>query len=71
MADRERGRGGWTGGRIVAVVLVVVAVIFFVQNRESVRVDWLFLNVTMPLWLTLAIVFVLGGVVGWLMGRRK
>ena len=74
MSDRPgSGRRGRSlePRRIVAVVLVALFVLFAVQNRGDTLVQLLLFDITGPLWLTLLLTFVLGGVVGWLLvGRR-
>ncbi|GAC68780.1 lipopolysaccharide assembly protein LapA domain-containing protein [Gordonia soli] len=53
------------------ILLAVIAVVFIVQNRQRTRIDFLFLHVTTPLWLTLTIVCLIGVVIGWFARRRR
>ena len=60
---------------IAAGVVAVLAFIFILQNRTQGTISFLFLDVTMGVWLALLITFVLGIVVGLLVAhvvrRRK
>jgi uncharacterized integral membrane protein len=49
---------------IVVIVLAVLALIFVIQNSESHRIDMLFWNVSMPLWLWMIILLAVGVVIG-------
>jgi uncharacterized integral membrane protein len=48
------------GKTILGVVLIVIVLVFIAQNSEDARIDFLWFNFTMALWLTLLIVFLLG-----------
>lgn len=69
-ADRRR----LGGGAIASLVGIGALVIFIVQNTEDVRLDFLFLHFTWPLWL-LTIVSALLGALVWfgfgVMRRRR
>lgn len=71
----KRLRGGRVGQFAlrywVAIVLVVLAAIFVAQNRSRIPVDVLWFRVTSPLWLLLTVIFVVGLVIGLLLGRRR
>lgn len=54
-----------TPGRIVVLVLGVLALVFIFENTRDVRIRLLVPEVTMPLWLALLITYV----IGWLCGR--
>ncbi|NUS14572.1 MAG: LapA family protein [Streptomyces sp.] len=54
-----------TPGRIVVLVLGVLALVFVFENTRDVRIRLLIPEVTMPLWLALLIPLV----IGWLCGR--
>lgn len=80
MTDRNRAKGTTaakhgghrlTVGRIVAIALAVLAVIFIAQNRQDTSVSLLFVTVTLPLWITLTCATVVGIAVGWLLNRRS
>ena len=45
--------------------------IFIAVNRKQVRVSYAVNDVRMPLWMALAAVALLGGDVGWFVGRRR
>ena len=55
----------------VSIVLVILAVIFIVQNRGTASVDLLWLTVAAPQWLTISIVFLIGWLSGYLSSRRR
>jgi lipopolysaccharide assembly protein A len=57
--------------RWLAIVLVIVAVIFILQNRSQASVSLFNLNIVMALWLILAIVFIVGLLAGFLLSRRR
>ena len=60
--DGGRNRFPLSGRQIVGIVLVVVAVIFILQNRRRTTVRFLIPEVMAPLWVAL-FVSVLGGIV--------
>lgn len=55
----------------LGLVLVVVAVVFVLQNQRTVWVELFWLDVRAPLWLTLLVVLVVGWLAGALMGGRR
>lgn len=55
----------------LALTLLVVAVVFVLQNRGDTRVEFLFFNLTAPLWLTLGATLVAGALIGWGLARRR
>lgn len=55
----------------IALGLTVIAIVFIVQNRNSVSVDLFWVSVRSPLWFILVIVFALGWVVGVLTARGR
>ena len=72
-ADRRK----FGGGAIASLAGAAVLVIFAVQNREDVTVEFLFWEFTWPVWL-LALVAAVAGALVWLglgvlrrHGRRK
>jgi uncharacterized integral membrane protein len=75
VADDRSRRGLPFDGRLVGLVLAAVALVaFVVQNTEDVRVNWLMIEVTLPLWLALLITAILGAIVAnlasWALRRR-
>lgn len=62
-------------GLIIAGVIVILIAIFVAQNTEDIQFDFLVFSFTLPLWLVLVIVFVLGALAGqgglWYRRRRK
>ena len=56
---------------IVGAVLVVLAFIFIIENREPTVIRVIIPLVTMPLWAALAGMFVVGLAVGALLRRRR
>ncbi|MDA2803588.1 LapA family protein [Nocardiopsis suaedae] len=58
----------------VALVLLVLAVLFILQNRDATQIQVLFFSLGAPLWATLAGAVVVGVVIGFLLrpsGRKK
>ncbi len=60
-----------TPSRITAAVLVVLAVVLIVENTREVEIRLLVPVVTMPLYLALLIMFVIGGLCGALLARGR
>lgn len=60
---------------IVGGVLVVLALIFIFQNTGSKTVSFLWLDITMPAWIWMLVLFVVGVAVGsvfpWFRRRNK
>lgn len=60
---------------VIVGVLVVLALVFAIQNRSSRRVDFLFWSVSMPSWIWLLAIFVVGVIAGslfpWLRNKRN
>ncbi|GLF99826.1 LapA family protein [Streptomyces yaizuensis] len=83
MNARERSRGARTGrgadgirewftpGRIAFTVLAVLAIVFIFENTERVEIRVLIPVVTMPLYLALLAMFVVGALCGGYLFRRK
>lgn len=76
------GSGGWVERRegpstklIVAGVIAVLLFVFLLQNADTAKIRFLFLDGTYPLWLLLVVGAALGFVAGWLVaaarGRRR
>lgn len=56
---------------IVALVLVALAIVFIVQNRQETNIYLLLWTISGPLWSALTGVLVFGGVAGFLLVRRR
>ena len=60
---------------VVAGVLVVLALVFVFQNTASRRVHFLFWSMSMPAWIWLLIIFLVGAIAGsmfpWLRRKRR
>ena len=52
-------------GIIFTAVVVVVLGIFVFQNRDTVEIEFLFLGVTLPLWVVIGVFLILGALLGW------
>jgi uncharacterized integral membrane protein len=69
--DESGGRGPWP---IVLIIVLLAFTTFVVQNGQSVEVEWLAFNFSMPLWALLLGSAVLGVIirdlVGWIRRRR-
>lgn len=57
--------------RVAAAVLTVLAAVFVLQNRDSTVITLLWAEVRAPLWFILAILFIVGWLVGALMFRDR
>lgn len=62
---------GFLKARWLPILLTVLAVVFIAQNRGDTRVQFLWLHLTWPLWLTLTLVTVVGVVIGYFVARRR
>ncbi|HZA85343.1 MAG TPA: hypothetical protein VE466_00520, partial [Acidimicrobiales bacterium] len=49
---------------VVAVVAVVLAVLFIVQNNDKVETSFIFFDVTARVWVGLLVALVLGALLG-------
>ena len=65
------------GGAIASLAGLVVLLIFVIQNRQNVRIDFLFWSFTWPLWFYTIVVALFGALVWFGLGvirrhrRRK
>jgi len=71
----ESSSPGWLTPRTIGIAaIVLVSVIFVVENTQSVRVRFLIPKITAPLWLALVVAFALGAAFGlflsWRRGRK-
>ncbi|MEU5399988.1 LapA family protein [Streptomyces sp. NPDC005963] len=74
--DASRGRkSGFrdrlTPGRIAVGVLTILAIIFIFENTREVKIRLLIPEVTMPLYLALLAMFVIGALCGGYLFRRR
>ena len=60
-----------TPGQLLAGVLVVLAVVFIVQNRDRVRINFFTIDVSAPVWLMLTVMVLVGVLIGALIRRRR
>jgi uncharacterized integral membrane protein len=72
----DRHRGEWLERRegpstklIVLAAVVVLLVVFVVQNTDRAQIDFLFWNGEFPLWTMIVVAAVLGLIGGWVIGR--
>lgn len=72
-AGGQRGglRGALTPGRVTVLVLAVLALIFIFENTGETEIRLLVPLVTMPLWLALLAVGVIGALFGAFFMRRR
>jgi putative membrane protein len=71
-AKPSRGRARRVAARHwLAIVLIVLAVIFVVQNTVRHEVHLLWVSVEAATWVVLTVIFLAGVVTGWLLGRRR
>ncbi len=64
-------REGPSGKLIAAGVLLVLLVIFVLQNRDRANVDFLLWDVNARVWTVIVVAAVLGFAAGWLVGRTR
>ncbi|WP_372461539.1 DUF1049 domain-containing protein [Actinacidiphila acidipaludis] len=70
-AQRWTVRDMLTPGRVVVLVLAILALIFIFENTHDVRIRVLIPVVTMPLWGALLITFVVGILCGLYAGYAR
>lgn len=56
---------------IVALVLIALAIVFIVQNRQHVSIYLLLWTISGPMWAALTGMLVFGVIVGLLLVRRR
>ena len=70
--DRSGGGPSWlTPQRIVALVLVVIAATFVLQNRGEAALNLLWFTLSAPLWLFSLSLLAIGIAIGMLLTRRR
>ncbi|GAA2941622.1 LapA family protein [Streptomyces enissocaesilis] len=71
----DRGRTGrriaLTPNRITAAVLAALAIVLIAENTRDIEIRLLVPVVTMPLYLALLLMFVIGGLCGALLLRSR
>ncbi|MEU5842903.1 LapA family protein [Rhodococcus sp. NPDC047139] len=55
----------------IAGILVLISVLFILQNRESASIHLFWMSVQAPLWLVLVVIFIIGWVAGILFQRGR
>lgn len=63
-AAKASGESRISAGQWLAIVLTVLAVVFILENRDRVEIEFLLISIRSPMWLVLLVMFV----VGWLAG---
>ena len=75
MNDESAEHRGFSIGAIFGGIAAVLALIFIVQNTESIPINFLFWEFDLAIWVWALILFLLGAVAGygfsWRRQRRK
>jgi uncharacterized integral membrane protein len=66
-ADDIEQTADWNWKAITSGVVVVLALIFILQNTEKRSIQFLFFGWTVGTWVALLVTFVLGMLAGWLL----
>ncbi|WP_432875275.1 lipopolysaccharide assembly protein LapA domain-containing protein [Kribbella sp. CA-245084] len=71
-APGEKKRG-WRPSlkQIAAAVVMVLALVFALQNQDETNITLFFWNIRSPLWLCMLILLILGVGAGWLVQKRR
>jgi uncharacterized integral membrane protein len=59
------------GGAIASIVGIVLLLCFIVQNTRDVRLDFLFWDLTWPIWLLVVVSAVLGALIWFGLGVMR
>ncbi|WP_448061701.1 LapA family protein [Cellulomonas hominis] len=70
-ADRPNPVTAFLARRWLALVLLVLVAVFIGQNRATVSLDLFWLSVRAPQWFVLALVLLVGIIVGWVFKGRQ
>ncbi|MEV1019392.1 LapA family protein [Streptomyces sp. NPDC050264] len=70
-SEKSGGSSAFTPARIAVLVLAVLVVVFIFENTRQVKIRLLIPEVTMPLWMALAAVAVIGAICGGYFVRRR
>lgn len=65
----QKERQGRVVKALVTIALVVLFIVFILQNTEGVPVEFLFFEFEPPLIWVFVVVALLGGIVGYVLGR--
>ncbi len=71
MAADTNGRSPFGFRQVAALVLLVLMLVFILQNRRSTTIRFLVPETTSPLWVALLLSALLGMVVGGLLAWRR
>ncbi|MFI6586874.1 LapA family protein [Embleya sp. NPDC050493] len=64
--------GSWITVRLIVIVVVIVLSVWFVlANTGSTEIRFWIPKVEAPLWFVLAGAFLVGALIGWLVGRNR
>ena len=69
--DRHASRFPLTARQVAGLVLLIVAVVFILQNRRRTVITFLVPEATAPVWLALLVSALLGFLVGALLISRR
>lgn len=69
MSSLRRQRQARVAKAVVVLAIVILLIIFVSQNLDDVPIDFIFVTANFPLIWVLIITAILGGVVGYLLGR--
>jgi uncharacterized integral membrane protein len=69
--DRPQHKRAVSTGQILGGILLVVVVVFVLENTRSVKVRLLIPEVTTPVAVPIVIAAVLGALVAWLLRYRR
>jgi uncharacterized integral membrane protein len=69
----EPQKSGWqlSPRLVTGAVLLVLAVVFIIENRQPASIRVIVPAVVMPLWAALTGLFLVGFLVGWFVRRRR
>jgi uncharacterized integral membrane protein len=68
------GRGAsrkMSGRQIGAIILVVVIVVFALANTQDATIDFVFGDITLPLFVVIAVIGLIGFGAGWLVRGHR
>lgn len=65
----QKERQGRVAKALFAIALAVLFIVFIIQNTESVSIEFLFFEFRPPLIWVFVVVALLGGIVGYVLGR--